>query len=108
MIAVFSFVGVLLIFIGLVVHKYKLYNLIAGYNTMSDEEKSQFDIKRYARVFGIVFYVMGIGIIVCGLVFYTFHLDQNYLVLPFVVVVLGGVVYLNVFGQTMKRRSRQS
>lgn len=102
---IFLFVGILLIFLGLLVHKYKQHDLISGYNTMPEEKKSRFDIDKYARVFGIVFYMMG-SLIVLGIpMFYALRLELSYYALYFFVIVVGGVSYLNVVGWTFRRKS---
>jgi hypothetical protein len=44
-ILIFMFAGVLIFSLGLIVDKYKQYDLISGYNTMSEEKKARFDIK---------------------------------------------------------------
>lgn len=105
-ILIFIFVGVLIFSLGLIVHKYKQYDLMSGYNTMSEEKKAHFDIKRYARIFGVVFYTMGVAIIVLTLVFYFFSLDQTNFFWFVMAIILGGVFYLNVKRWKYKRKSR--
>ena len=41
--------AVIIFFIGLLVYRFKAYDLIAGYNTMSAEEKSNYDIESTAK-----------------------------------------------------------
>lgn len=50
--------AIFFIICGLLIHKFKLYWLIAGYNTMNKEEKSKVDIKGLARSMGIMFYLI--------------------------------------------------
>ena len=74
MIFIEIFVGFILISIGLIVHLGKQYNLIAGYNTMDEQKQKAFDIVRFARLFGITFYSMGIALIIFGIIFsFTLH-----------------------------------
>lgn len=73
---------------------------------MSEEKKARFDIKRYARIFGVVFSTIGIAIIVLTLVFYFFRLDQTYFIWYIMTIILGGVFYLNIKGWKYKRKSR--
>ena len=58
--------GAFFIICGLLIHKFKLYWLIAGYNTMSKEEKSEVDIKELARNMGIMFYLIATIFIICS------------------------------------------
>jgi phosphoglycerol transferase MdoB-like AlkP superfamily enzyme len=106
-ILIFTFVGALIFSLGLIVYKYKQYDLISGYNTMSEEKKARFDIKRYARIFGIVFYTMGIAIITITLVFYFFRLDQTYFIWYILAIILSGIFFLNVKGWKYKRKSNR-
>ena len=48
------------VFIGLSVHVFKWYFLIAGYNTMSKEEKANVDIESVARIMGYWGYFNGV------------------------------------------------
>jgi hypothetical protein len=50
--------GVLIILIGLYIQKTKAYHLIAGYNSLSQEEKKNLDIDKYARMFRNVFLLL--------------------------------------------------
>lgn len=58
--------GIFFIICGLLIHKFKLYWLIAGYNTMSKEEKSEVDITGLARSIGIMFYLIAAIFIICS------------------------------------------
>jgi hypothetical protein len=58
--------GVFFIAMGLAVHVFKWYFLIAGYNTMSKEKKANVDTEGLGRLMGIYFYVNGGILIVMG------------------------------------------
>ena len=114
MIFIEIFVGLFLISMGLIVHLGKQYDLIAGYNTMDaryntmDEQKKQaFDIIRYARLFGITFYSMGIALIVFAIVFSLLSIESGYLMAAMLVLMLIGVGYLNLMGEIIKRKKKQ-
>ena len=100
------FIGLLLITFGLIVHLGKKYDLIAGYNTMDEPEKSAFNIKMYARHFGIVFYIMGTVLVLYSMVIELFDLTKDYFVYIMLVVILPGVGYLQVMGWIIKKQSR--
>ena len=97
-------IGVFLIALGLLIHLGKNYDLIAGYNTMNEAEKSAFNIIKFARLFGITFYIMGITLIIFSFVLALFDIDNGYFVGVMLVIIFGGVGYLNLMGQIIKRQ----
>jgi len=62
--------GLFFMGIGILVKHGKAYNLIAGYNTMSREEKANFDIEGYATFFRNFFVFLGLFIILGFYIFY--------------------------------------
>ena len=44
-------IGMIFIVIGVAIKYGKLYNLIAGYNTMTEEEKANYNIEKVANLF---------------------------------------------------------
>jgi len=62
----FFIIGAFFITIGLAVHVLKWYFLIAGYNTMPKEKKTNVDTKSLGRLMGIYSYVNGGVFIVVG------------------------------------------
>ncbi|GAA0177481.1 hypothetical protein SH2C18_07070 [Clostridium sediminicola] len=67
---IFSLTAVLFIIVGLLISKYKMYWLISGYNTMSNEKKEKVDIQGLSRFMGKFMYLSG-GILFIG-VFLSF------------------------------------
>ncbi|HHX01213.1 MAG TPA: DUF3784 domain-containing protein [Firmicutes bacterium] len=65
---VWLLVGAAFIFIGLTVHVFKWYFLIAGYNTMPKEKKANVDIESVARLMGYWGYFNGAVCILIGLI----------------------------------------
>ena len=101
------FVGILFISLGLIVHFGKQYDLIAGYNTMDEEKKKAFDIGRYARLFGVTFYIMGLLLILFALLFSLLGIGNGYLVGIMLIIILSGVCYLNIVGEIIKQKARR-
>lgn len=62
------FVALLYIVLGILVKYGKMYNLIAGYNTMSETQKKYYDIEGIASVFRNAMFGMAL-IIVLGYLF---------------------------------------
>lgn len=81
-------VALFLVGLGLCIQKFKLYWLIAGYNTMSAEEKENVDIKGLAREMAICLYAMG-GFFILVAIFGERFPQIEYL-MPFVII--GGVL----------------
>jgi len=61
-------IAALFMLIGFLVKNRKMYNLIAGYNTMSDKEKSEYNIEGIATVFRNGFFGMAFLLILGYLV----------------------------------------
>ncbi|WP_339633430.1 DUF3784 domain-containing protein [Bizionia echini] len=49
---------------AILVYNFKFYDLIAGFNTMSDDEKATYNIEKIARLFAIVMYSMAAIILI--------------------------------------------
>ncbi len=62
--------GLFFIGIGILVKHGKAYDLIAGYNTMSKEDKAHFDIEGYATFFRNFFVGLGLAIVIGFYLFY--------------------------------------
>ncbi|NLE90886.1 MAG: DUF3784 domain-containing protein [Dehalococcoidales bacterium] len=62
-------IGVFFIVLGLAVHVFKQYSLIAGYNTMSKEKKANVDTEGLGRLMGIYAYSNGGICIVMGVLY---------------------------------------
>ena len=60
-------VALMFIMIGIAVHVFKWYFLIAGYNTMSKEKKEKVNTKGLGRLMGIYSYANGIVFLVMGI-----------------------------------------
>lgn len=69
-------VGAISIFlVALFIRKFKAYDLIAGYNTMSPEEKANFDVEGASKLFWIFACVMAPITICFGIL--NFYLTNN-------------------------------
>ena len=64
---IFIIVGLSFIGIGLAVHVFKMYFLIAGYNTMPKEQQEKVDVKGLGRMMGIYSYINGAIFIIAGI-----------------------------------------
>lgn len=104
---VFSFFGVLSIVLGFLIREKEMYNLIIGFNFLSQNEKEnmkeQVDMSALANAVGLLFYSIGILCIIVGVLFF-FHIDiiANILLIILGILPLGVVFYLNKDGQFLK------
>mgnify|MGYP002713046156 CR=1 FL=1 len=98
---IFIIIGVFIGTLGILIKHFKLYNLIAGYNTMSSEEKAVFNIEKFALMMRNVFMTIGVLIISSSLI--DIWLQIGYLkIIVSVVSILVGVIYLNIQGDSLK------
>ena len=89
-------IGVFFIAIGLAVHVFKWYFLIAGYNTMSKEKKANVDTEGLGRLMGIYSYVNGGVFIVMGVLY---ALGLKTVLMPAIVLFSISTVYLLIKAQ---------
>jgi len=94
-------IAILFIVLGILIKYGKMYFLIAGYNTMSKEEKEKYDIEGIARVFRNVMFGMGFIIFIGILVAKWLENPEieNYFVLASVII---GIPYLLIKSNSKK------
>lgn len=98
--------AVILIFIGALIHFGKMYNLIAGYNTMSKEEKAHYDIEEIGKLFFYVMVYMA-AIIAIGAGLTYVYQNPKLEVYGLIVAVLTGIPYLLIQSNSKKYRKKQ-
>lgn len=95
-----SLTGIILIICGILVKRNP--NLIAGYNTLSEVEKQKIDIKRLSGFMHNSFIVIGATSIIVGIILYLFGVNEYYRLIVLTSIVVIGVVYVLIQGQTKK------
>lgn len=85
MMIIFGLVVLGILFLGFAIQKLKWYWLIAGYNTMSKEEKENVEIEKVAKEMAIFLYIIA-GLILVMAVFGTKYPFLEY-ILPVAIVV---------------------
>jgi len=89
------------VLLGSLVKYGKMYFLIAGYNTMSAEEKAEYDIERIASIFRNGFYAMAILMVMISLI--PLGISDDYIGFTSIMVsVLTGVTYILVKANSKK------
>lgn len=82
-------IAILFILIGILIKYAKMYFLIAGYNTMSKEEKSKYDVDGIATVFRNAMFGMAMIIIVGHFVSKWFEDPQIETISMFGAIIVG-------------------
>ena len=77
---------------GIIIRELKAYDLIAGYNTMPDEEKAQYDIESVANQLGILLYFFALLAAIVMILFYFANLS-----LPMKELIMFGYVAIILF-----------
>lgn len=99
-------VAILFIVLGVLVKNGKAYNLIAGYNTLSPEEKAKVDIKGISIVFRNAMFGMAV-IIVAGSLFSYWLDDPSMEWIGLIIAVVIGVPYLLVTTNSDKYKKEE-
>lgn len=87
--------ALLFIVLGILIKYFKMYNLIAGYNTMSADKKATYDIKKIAALFGNVFFYMAL-IIILGYMLSQITENDKLESISFYTALITGIPYLLV------------
>lgn len=92
---VYLYLGIFLILLGIAVKHFKLYFLIAGYNTMDKKEKEKVKIEKLATLMRNFLIFLGITIVAIYFInlYYPNTNIVDYLFFP---LVIGSVLYLIV------------
>ena len=103
LIGVIVFSGLIITGLGIYIQKARAYHLIAGYNSLSKEEKEKFNIEKYALTFRNCFLIMGILMILSYPILRFLNLDE-YLSIVAISVIIIGVLYLNYMAQVYRKK----
>jgi len=89
----FIFTGFMLIIVGLLVKQYP--NLLAGYNTLSEEQKKEIDIEKVSTIARNVIVLTGAAVIDASIIMYFIEVSKKIQVnIVSVIIVLGLVVLI--------------
>ena len=95
-------VGLILICLGIYIQAGGKYDLIAGYKAMSEEEKDNFDIKKYAVFFRNTLIIIGILVLGVHPLLEIYGLEDYNLFMIFLII-LTGIIILNRMGGSFKK-----
>jgi len=91
MLFVETLIGFIFIICGLLVKKSP--NLIAGYSTMSAEEKKDIDIKKFSTFLHNGLIIIGTLLIIASVIFYFIEITLLYRLLVDVIIIFFGLFY---------------
>ena len=91
MLFVETLIGFIFIICGLLVKNFP--NLIAGYNTMSAEEKKNIDIKKFSTFLHNGLIIIGALLIIASVIFYFIGITLLYRLLVDVIIIFFGLLY---------------
>ena len=91
----FIFSGLILIVVGLLVKNHP--NLLAGYNTMSEEKKKEIDIEKVSTIARNVLVLTGAAVIDTSIIMYFFEVSKKIQVNIISVTIVLGVVVLIIW-----------
>jgi len=95
--------GVILIICGFLVKKYP--NLIAGYNTLSEDDKEKVDIENLSSMMKRALITIGTLIIVMGLIMSLIKVKEHYGLLITSSIVILGVIIMIISAKKFKKKS---
>jgi len=84
------------VFLGLTVHVFKWYFLIAGYNMMPKEQKANVDVEGLGKLMGFWGYINGAALFLIGLIT-SFNVEKG--VIPWLIFFTFTTIYLLVKAQ---------
>lgn len=97
--------AILFIVLGILVRYFKMYMLMAGYNTMSKDEKAEVDVKKLANVFRNGMFGMAIIIIIGYLISQYLNepkIENYFLFASFII----GVPYLLIYANAKNTKTK--
>ena len=97
----FIFTGFILIIVGLLVKQYP--NLLAGYNTLSEEQKKEIDIEKVSTIARNVIVLTGTAVIDASIIMYFIEVSKKIQVNIISVIIVLGLVVLIIWSNRVPK-----
>ncbi|MDG1778611.1 MAG: DUF3784 domain-containing protein [Flavobacteriaceae bacterium] len=97
----FIFTGFILIVVGLLVKQYP--NLLAGYNTLSEEQKKEIDIEKVSTIARNVIVLTGAAVIDASIIMYFIEVSKKIQVNIISVIIVLGLVVLIIWSNRVPK-----
>jgi preprotein translocase subunit SecG len=90
--------------LGLLIHNFKMYYLLSGYNTLSKDKRGKIDMDKLTKILRNVFFIFSI-LLFCGMfIFQYFRLYKYYWTVYFPVIFFGMIIFLFAYGHIKKSK----
>ena len=97
----FIFTGFILIIVGLLVKQYP--NLLAGYNTLSEDKKKEIDIEKVSTIARNVIVLTGAAVIDASIIMYFIEVSKKIQVNIISVIIILGLVVLIIWSNRVPK-----
>ena len=97
----FIFTGFMLIIVGLLVKQYP--NLLAGYNTLSEDKKKEFVIEKVSTIARNVIVLTGAAVIDASIIMYFIEVSKKIQVNIISVIIILGLVVLIIWSNRVPK-----
>ena len=97
----FIFTGFMLIIVGLLVKQYP--NLLAGYNTLSEDQKKEIDIEKVSTIARNVIVLTGAAVIDASIIMYFIEVSKKIQVNIISVIIVLGLVVLIIWSNRVPK-----
>lgn len=97
----FIFTGFMLIIVGLLVKQYP--NLLAGYNTLSEDKKKEIDIEKVSTIARNVIVLTGAAVIDASIIMYFIEVSKKIQVNIISVIIILGLVVLIIWSNRVPK-----
>ena len=104
---VFLIVGLLCVVLGVIIPKLKLYWLIAGLNGRPRKEIEKYNLRYIEKYFGLFMVALGTLTIINPILWTVLNNEKN-IEVTFLIIVLGTVGLMFIFGMVDRRRIQNS
>ena len=97
----FIFTGFMLIVVGLLVKKYP--NLLAGYNTLSEDKKKEIDIEKVSTIARNVIVLTGAAVVDASIIMYFIEVSKKIQINIISVIIVLGLVVLIIWSNRVPK-----
>ncbi|MUV38939.1 hypothetical protein JNUCC1_02811 [Lentibacillus sp. JNUCC-1] len=99
-ILIYGFIIVLMVMLGIVFSLGKGSSLIAGFNTMSEEEKAKYDVTALSKFMGKIMFTLAFSVV---LQLISQIYEKDWLFYISLVLLVGAIIFLLVYVNTGNR-----
>ena len=98
-------IGLLFAFLGLLIGKFKMYGLIAGVNTASEEQKENIDLPAMGKAIALMCYGIALANLIPAALDYFFGFPLYVSPILTVIIIIGSLVYIQRYDHNVKSKA---